>query len=398
MNPFRPLGFALALSVAVAAAAASANPAATLRELQQERTQRTREATPDYKRIDADIAAKAAAAVSGVDPSTVELAQARSLAGLFTLAEQHDKARTLLKRLLATTLSDDARLQAEMDYMMACVRLNDGEEVYRTLKAMRIEPSFAANLGSFFGGTYHHYVFNARGAKGCLEIIDRIEPLIPDGPFANDEARKSNGWARRQIAAAKALYLSESGRRDEAVAVLDRALETLDHDIFRREGLRGDRQRYLLLGLPAPQIAVDRTHGAFAGVEAYRGKVLILEFTAHWCHACHAAIPALKQLYADMKERGFEMVSLTTYYGFFGAAKGIGKDDEYARMPAMLKEQGVTWPMVYTDRATMTAFGVTGIPQIMLLDKQGRIRKIDLGFSEAKMQRFKDEIATLLAE
>ena len=54
--------------------------------------------------------------------------------------------------------------------------------------------------------------------------------------------------------------------------------------------------------------------------------------------------------------------------------------------------------MVYTDRATMTAYGVTGIPQIMLLDKQGRIRKIDLGFSEAKMARFKAEIEALLAE
>jgi len=379
------------------------DPAAVVREFREERATRTKGSPPaGIAAIDADIAARAAARLAGVTPADLPPAAGRDWAALYSLANRPEVARDLLRRYLGTPLSPEARHQGEMDLMLAAVRLNDGETIYERLSAMPVDPARAASLGSYFGGTFHHYVFNARGAAACLAIIDRIEPQVPSGPFVNDEERKSHGWARRQLAATKAFYLAETGRREEAVAVLDHALATLDGDIFRRDGLNGDRQRYLLLDRPAPAIAVDRAHGQFTGLEAYRGKVLMLEFTAHWCHACHAALPAIRQLYADMKSRGFEVVALTTYYGFFGSenqrTKDMPRDVEFARMPAMLAQQQVTWPMVYTDRATMTAYGVTGIPQIMLLDKQGRIRKIDLGFSEAKMARFKAEIEALLAE
>ncbi len=403
MNPFRLAALCLGLAAVTVPAAGPDDPVALLREFREEIAVRRKAASvADYAGIDADVAQKAAARLESPDPVALDPAAARDWAALYTLANRHADARDLLRRHLAGVLPAEARQQGEMDLMLSAVRLNDGETVWQTLHTMKIEPAWAVSLGSYFGGTFHHYVFNARGAGACLAIIARIEPRLPAGPFASEEVRKSNGWARRQLAAAKALYLAESGRRQEAVAVLDHALATLDDDIFRKDGLNGDRQRYQLMDQPAPVFTVDRSHGVFNGLEAYRGKVLMLEFTAHWCHACHAAIPALKQLYADMRSRGFEIVSLTTYYGYFSPdnvkTRDMPREVEFARMPAMLAKQGVTWPLVYTDRASMTAYGVTGIPQIMLLDKRGRIRKIDLGFSEAKMERFKAEIETLLAE
>lgn len=396
----RPLLLAL-VAASLLTAGFAADASATLRELREERQRRTRQAAPaEYAKIDAEIATRAESFLATAGQPDV--ACARDWAAIMTLAGQHAPAKGLLARYLAGDLSPAERFQAQMDFMMCAVKLNDGESVWQTLRSMDIPSDQAVSFGSYFGGTFHHYVFNSRGAKACLEIIARIEPMLPTGPFANDEVRKSNGWARRQLAAAKALYLSESGRRDEAVAVLDHALATLDDDVYRKDGLRGDRQRYLLMNRPAPAIAVDRSHGVFAGLEAYRGKVVMLEFTAHWCHACHAALPAIKQLYAEMRGRGFEVVALTTYYGHFAGdrarTRDMPRDEEFARMPAMLEKQGVTWPMVYIDRATMDAYGVTGIPQIMLLDKRGQIRKIDLGFSEAKMARFRTEIESLLAE
>ena len=128
----------------------------------------------------------------------------------------------------------------------------------------------------------------------------------------------------------------------------------------------------------------------------------MVEFTAHWCHACHAALPAMVQLYAELKSRGFEIVSVTQYYGHFGAeglpGKKMPREVEFARMPAMLAKQSVTWPMVYTDAKTFAAYGVNGIPQLTLLDRQGRIRKIDRGFSVEKMDRMRETILALLNE
>ena len=404
---FRQFSTLVALVVAATLIrAAEVDPSTALRDLRAERAERTKYVkgapTPNYQGVDADIAAKATAALGAADPAKIELARARDWAGLFTLAEKHAAAREVLRRLLATPLADSARTPAEMEFMMTCVKLNDGAPIYQTLQAMKVTPDHAVNLGSYFGGTYHHYVFNARGAKACLEIIDKIESVIPAGPFANDEVRKSNGWARRQLAAARAVYLSELGQNQQAIAVIDRALATLDDDVYRKQELGGDRQRYEVFDRPAPALAVERVHGKFTGLEAYRGKVLMVEFTAHWCHACHAALPALVQLYAELQRKGFEIVSVTRFYGHFGPEGLPGKkmpaDVEFARMPAMLEKQQVTWPMVYTDARTFSAYGVTGIPQLTLVDKQGKIRRIDLGFSVEKMDRMRETIVSLLAE
>lgn len=400
-----PLARAADLS-AVGSAKAEIDPTALLRSLRAERDARTKfvkgAPTPDYKTVDADLAAKATAALGAADPAKVDLARARDWAGLFTLAEKHTAAREVLRRQLATPIPERERFAVETDFMVACEKLNDGEPVYQTLKAMKIAPENAVNLGSYFGGQYHHYVFNARGALAVLDLLDKIEPAIPGGPFANDEARKSNGWARRQLAATRALYLSELGRNQAAIKVIDHALATLDDDVFRKQDLIGDRQRYEVFDRPAPALAVDRVHGKFAGLEAYRGKVLMVEFTAHWCHACHAALPALVQLYAELKSKGFELVSVTTYYGHFGAEglpdKKMPRDTEFTKMPAMLAKQGVAWPMVYTDAKTFAAYGVNGIPQLTLVDKRGHIRKIDRGFSAEKMDRMRETIVSLLAE
>jgi thiol-disulfide isomerase/thioredoxin len=405
---FRILGGVLAFVVAFssggsARAIEGVDIAAEVRSLREERARRTREAAPaQYAAIDADLAARAGALLDRVDVARLPPGEAADGAALATIARRHADARDLLRRYLTQPLDGERRSRVELDYMLALVALNDGEEIYRVLRTMAVDAGNAVTLGSYFGGTFHHYVLNAKGPRGCLEIIDRILPALPAGPFASDEIRRSNGWARRQLAATRALYLSESGKRDEAVRVLDEALAALDDDIFRKDGLRGDRQRILLLNHEAPEIRVDRMHGRFAGLESLRGRVVLLEFTAHWCHACHAALPALQRLQQEFGPRGLEFVALTTYYGFFGAdrarTKDMPKDEEFARMPAMLEKQAVTWPMVYTDRETMAAYGVTGIPQIMLLDRKGRVRKIDLGFSEAKMERFRQEIRELLEE
>ena len=391
MKPFAFLRLGFALTALLASArAADLDPSAALRRLRAERNERTRFVkggpTIDYKAIDADIAAKATAALGNADPAKVDLAQARDWSALFTLAEKNAAACDVLRRYLAQPgLGESERYGGQFDLAVAAEKVNDGQTVYEMVRQMKVTPENAVNLGSYFGGQFHYYIFNARGARACLDLIDRIEPVVPTTGFSGDEPRKSAGWSRRQLAATRALYLSELGRNAEAIKVIDRALATLDDDVFRKKDLVGDRQRYEALDQPAPALAIDRVHGKFAGLEAYRGKVLMVEFTVHWCHACHAALPALVQLYAELKKQGFEIVSVTQYYGHFRSDglpdKKMPRDVEFAKMPAMLTEQHVTWPMVYTDPKTFAAYGVNGIPQLTLVDKQGRIRKIYRGFS-----------------
>lgn len=394
------IGVILLLGLAVTAvAAARPDPAVIVGELRAERDeQRRNQPTAAYAGIDAAIAATAAGHLAGVDPDSLPLHEAADWSALATLAGDHAMAREQLARVLAA--DQDAPFSIRLDYLLASVRLRDGATLHDELLRMPIPADRAATLGSHFGGSFHHYVMNASGPEACLAIVERIRAAMPEGPFKDDDVRKSHGWALRQLAATEAFYLAALGRRAEAVAVLDHALETLDADIFRREGLYGDRQRYLLLDQPAPRLGFDRAHGDFAGLEALRGQVVLLEFTAHWCHACHKAIPGLIALRDELAGRNFTIVAVTTYYGFFGSAgqrtRDLPRDVEYARMPALLQQQGVTWPMVYTERETMQAYGVTGIPQMMVIDQHGIIRALDTGYSDDKMGRLRAVILGLL--
>lgn len=392
--------FCLALVVATTLVAARPDPAALVAELREARdAQRKGQPISTYAGIDDAIAATASAHLAGLDPATPPLNEAADWAALATLAGEHALARDLLARLLEADPAGVA-FSTRLDYLVASVRLRDGETLYQELTRMPIPPERAATLGSHFGGSFHHYVMNARGPEACLALIARIRAAMPEGPFANDDVRKSHGWALRQLTAAEAFYLAALGRQTEAVAVLDHALDTLDTDIFRRDGLVGDRQRYLLLDQPAPELVVDRVHGDFNSLEDLRGQVILVEFTAHWCHACHKAIPGLIALRDELADRDFAVVAVTTYYGFFGSegqrTRDLPRETEYARMPALLKEQGVTWPMVYTERDSFRAYGVTGIPLMVVIDQHGVVRALDTGFSEDKMDRLRAVIVGLL--
>lgn len=380
----------------------AATPAEWVAELRNERTvRRAEQPVAAYAEIDRKIAAAAKARIAGQYPDTVPVTEARDWAALFTLAELHDEALLLLTRHLAWR-GTSAEFPERLEFLLAAVRARDGEALYAELITMPIPEADAATLGSHFGGSFHHYVLTARGPGACLGIIARIKEHLPEGPYADDEERKKHGWAQRQLAATEALYLAATDRREEAVAVLDHALATLDADIFRRDGLQGDRQRYLLLDRPAPDLPAGLAHGTFEGLEAYQGKVVLLEFTAHWCHACHKAIPDLIALRDELAGDDFAIVAVTAFYGFFRSehqrTRDMPREQEFARMPGLLAEQGADWPMVYVERGTFRDYGVTGIPQFMVIDKEGIIRAIDTGYSEAKFSRLKNTILELLAE
>jgi tetratricopeptide (TPR) repeat protein len=380
------------------------DPVAVLRELEEQRERRVRAAfdaqrSSDIAAIDADISEQAQKKLEGVSAAAIEAADAVRWAPLFSKAQRHEDARSLLTRFLATSPDPAPRFRAQLAHARASTDLNDGAAIYEQLLQMTPPTRREAiSLGSIAAGTFHFWIRNAHGAEGALEAMEYVMRFVPAAPFESDQERKDAGWAQRQIADARALYLMELGRSDEAIQVLDHALATLDKDIFRIDGLEAARRRYTTVGVMAPPVRAVQTHGAFAGLESYRGKVVLLEFTAHWCHACHKALPSVKQMYADLKDQGLEVVSVTTYYGFFGAEKDIPREKEYEMMKGKLAEQGVTWPMVYVERDTLADFGVSGIPQHVLLDREGRIQAIDLGFSYEKFGRLRSRAEELLAK
>lgn len=94
----------------------------------------------------------------------------------------------------------------------------------------------------------------------------------------------------------------------------------------------------------------------------YKGQVVAINFFASWCVPCRAEHPLLKRLSADA---GIPVI-------------GLAWKDKKDALNAFLAELGNPYARIGTDdngRIGIVGFGITGVPETFIIDKQGIIRQ-----------------------
>ncbi len=88
-------------------------------------------------------------------------------------------------------------------------------------------------------------------------------------------------------------------------------------------------------------------------------KYVLIDFWASWCGPCRREIPNLKKQYKDFKDKGFDIISIST-------------DNSEEEWQKALKEEGLEWPN-FRDRQVATLYKVKMIPTMYLIDAQGTL-------------------------
>ncbi len=157
--------------------------------------------------------------------------------------------------------------------------------------------------------------------------------------------------------------------------------------------------RQAAVGKPAPAITVDRTLGNFEGLDSVKGKVVILEFMAHWCGPCKAALPWLGNLQKTYADQGLQVVSITSFYGYYDATKSLKPDAEFDLMKGFVKNYQMDWPVVFdAKQVTHSRYNVGAIPHLVVIDRKGIVRHIQVGAGEAEEAKTSQVIAGLIKE
>lgn len=312
------LGAAL-LSVATSFAQ-SKNPTELLQSINQFRTQRLTEmrnagGTIDVNALNADIAAKAAEAIQGVDPAKVEAAQAYAWAQLFSLAGKHQETCDLAAKFLTTQPDAEQRYAAQMLMLSSCNTLGEGEKIAKTLPGVAA-PSLAASQAFLRSvvGVFADTISEDLGPDAAMKAIDaalaKVQFESPeayadrmfaatkarglknrDGSDMTDEqirtsllatGKSVNDSLAYSVVDKKSDLLQQAGRKDEALKLLEEYVAKTDPASAYARRANSSLKQMTLVGSQAVELNYDRKHGEYPGLDAWKGKVVIIDFTAHW--------------------------------------------------------------------------------------------------------------------
>jgi peroxiredoxin len=149
----------------------------------------------------------------------------------------------------------------------------------------------------------------------------------------------------------------------------------------------GGTGQHELSGRRAPTFRVPLLEGGeFDLATAGKGKVVVLDFWATWCGPCRTALPILIEVTDAYRARGVVFVA-------------VNQRETPETIRKYLKQRQLTCT-VAVDRLGKVGslYGVEGIPQTVLIDRDGRVRQVHVGLLPDLKQRLEQELEALLAE
>lgn len=96
------------------------------------------------------------------------------------------------------------------------------------------------------------------------------------------------------------------------------------------------------------------------------GKVALIDFWASWCGPCRAEIPNIAEMHKKYADKGVVVIGLNVW-------------DKPDAQRKTIETMNMTWlQLADTTKVATDTYGVNGIPQIMLIGKDGTILARDL--------------------
>jgi peroxiredoxin len=123
-------------------------------------------------------------------------------------------------------------------------------------------------------------------------------------------------------------------------------------------------------------VFLDRLAGKKAQEAKTCKKVLLITFFNIDCKPCKKELPFLQKLYERYQKDGLGILAVNTDY----------RKEKVAELIEYIKKSGFTFP-VLKDRfqALQRRYGVESFPTMFILDEQGTIKTIRVGYNEKKM-------------
>lgn len=153
----------------------------------------------------------------------------------------------------------------------------------------------------------------------------------------------------------------------EALTYIDKSIENTAY--IKTANKRVNDAKGTMVGYTATTFSQSNTEGKTVNLTDFRGKYVLIDFWASWCKPCRMENPNVVAAYNRFKDKGFTVL-------------GVSMDSNKDAWVTAIKQDNLTWTHVSDLKGwgneVGKLYGVTGIPQNYLLDKEGKIVAKDL--------------------
>ncbi len=353
----------------------------------------------------------------------------------------HTSGATLLElAALYSQVGDDSLARAAVDKRLAEPGLRDADRAAAlttmiralikpdTLLIVRAEP-YMAQLDAMsdsvraqkiaahgaLDGEYRYLDVDPRIRQHSMAII-ALARGVQAAPMSDRSANAVNTFSVLEAYTDLAEVYADLGEIDSTMQVLRQA--ATDHpeipDSVINELITPERARYALVGQPAMALTANHWLNMAPGPHTLdpAGQVTVIEFTAHWCIPCRNSYPAMVAMAQRFRPQGARFVFATEFYGYLGEQRNLDSAAEFAADRGYyVGEHGVPFPVAVADAPPPYVPGtpyqsnindqhyqVGGIPQTVIVDRHGIIRRILTGWDTGNAQRMPVLLAQLLKE
>jgi thiol-disulfide isomerase/thioredoxin len=129
-------------------------------------------------------------------------------------------------------------------------------------------------------------------------------------------------------------------------------------------------REHLVAGDIAPTFVGTNREFEPVSLESYVGKVVVISLWASWCPPCLKEMPILDGIQRSVGQRQIQVIAINTE-----------TPDVYRQVAKRLAEFDLM--MTHdTGKKASDAYGVNGIPHMVIIGRDGRIVRVNRGYNE----------------
>jgi peroxiredoxin len=137
-----------------------------------------------------------------------------------------------------------------------------------------------------------------------------------------------------------------------------------------------------------PDFTMTLTNGKKVSSKEWKGKVVMLQFTASWCGVCRKEIPFIEKDIWQVHKRNSDFLLF-----------GVDRDEPLEKVKRYQKEMDITYPFAIDPLADV--FGLfadkkAGVTRNVIIDKKGKVVYMTRLFKEKEFREMVRVIGLLL--